>query len=108
MVIELRGLEYEERLKELGLISLAIRKKRGDLIQVYKITKGFEEVELGLRNTMGTEGANRRHNSQIIRGEFVNTPMRNILLNRNAATWNMLPSEIAKAETVNQLKVRID
>ncbi len=66
MVIELKGLEYEERLKELGLTSLEIRRKRGDLIQIYKITKGFEEVELGLRNTGVTEGANGRHNSQKI------------------------------------------
>jgi len=67
MVIKLRGLEYEERLRELGLTSLGIRRKRGDLIQICKITKRFEEVELGLRNTEGTEGANRRHNSQVIR-----------------------------------------
>ena len=109
MVIELRSLEYEERLKELGLTTLEVRRKRGDLIQIYKITKGFEEVELGLRNTGDTVGANRRHNSQIIREKFVNAPMRdNFLLNRNATTWNMLPSEIAEADTVNQFKARID
>ena len=46
MVIELRGKEYEERLKCLVMTSLETRRKRGDLIQIYKITKGFEEVEL--------------------------------------------------------------
>jgi len=30
------------------------------------------------------------------------------LLNPNATTWNMLPSEIAEADTVNQFKVRRD
>ncbi len=64
MVIELKGLEYEKRLKELGLTNVFI---------------------------------------------LVNAPMRdNFLLNRNATTWNMLPSEIAEADTVNQFKARID
>ncbi len=64
MFIELRVLEYEERWEQLRLTSLKIRRIRENLIQIYKITKGFKEVGLGLRNTWGTEGANRRHNSQ--------------------------------------------
>ena len=87
MIIELKGLEYKERLSRLGITSLETRRKRGDLIQIYKITKGFEEVELGLRRTEGIEGVNRRHNHQIIRDKFVNTPMRdNFLLNLSATT----------------------
>ena len=39
MVIELRGMEYEERLVALGLTTLEIRRMRGDLIQNYKIVK---------------------------------------------------------------------
>jgi len=46
MVIELRGLDNGESLKESGLKNLEIRRKRGDLIQIYKITKGFKKVEL--------------------------------------------------------------
>ncbi len=30
------------------------------------------------------------------------------LLNQNAKTWNMLPSEIAEADTLNQFKARLD
>ena len=108
MVIELRWLEYEERLRVLGMSSLETRRKLGDLLQIYKIKKGFEKVELDM-DTRGAGRVSRRHNSQIIRDKHVNTPMRdNFLLNRNATTWNMLPSEIAEADTVNQFKARLD
>ncbi len=48
MVIELRGLVYEDRLKELGITSLETRRKRGDLLQIYKIMKGFEKVKIDI------------------------------------------------------------
>ena len=48
MVSELSGIDYELRLKKLGLTSLETRRKRGDLIQIYKIVKGLEEVDLGV------------------------------------------------------------
>ena len=36
--------DYNDRLKELGLTTLETRHKRGDLIEAFKIIKGFEDV----------------------------------------------------------------
>ncbi len=44
---------YEHRLKELVITSLETRRKRGVLLQIYKIMKGFERVEIYI-NTRGT------------------------------------------------------
>ena len=48
MVIELGSMEYEERLEVLGLTTLESRRKRGDLVQIYKIFKGAEDVDIGM------------------------------------------------------------
>ena len=48
IVPELRGLTYSERLKILKLPTLLYRRKRYDLIQLYKIVHGYEENSLNL------------------------------------------------------------
>ena len=109
MVIELRALSYEDRLKKLGLTTLEVRRKRCDLIQIYKIKNGIEEVDIdiGGGNQGGYQG--RRHDQQITREVMGNVPMRNYSLpNRNATTWNLLPSDIVGADNVNIFKSRID
>ena len=35
--------DYNYRLKELGLATLETRRKRGDLIEAFKIIKGFDD-----------------------------------------------------------------
>ena len=44
MIPRLRNISYEERLKELNLFSLSKRRMRGDLIEVFKIFKGFDNI----------------------------------------------------------------
>ena len=45
MIPELRELRYEDRLKEMGLPTLQDRRKRGDLITLYKIVNGIEKLD---------------------------------------------------------------
>ncbi|MPC94623.1 hypothetical protein E2C01_089800 [Portunus trituberculatus] len=45
MVLELKDLTYEERLKEMGLPSIQNRKEQGYLITMYKIVNGIEMID---------------------------------------------------------------
>ena len=102
-------MEYKDRLRELGLTDLETRRKRGDLLQIHKIKKGFEWVDLDIRENKGvSEGISRRHNSQITRGKQGGTMRDKFLINLTATTWNFLPSEIVETDTVNQSKAKID
>jgi hypothetical protein len=109
MVIELRGMSYDARLKALGLTTLEVRLKRGDLIQIYKIKNNVEEVyiSMGANNLGGYSG--RRYRHQITREVMGNVAMRNNFLpNRDATIWNLLPLDIVWAGNVTSFKTRID
>ena len=45
MTSGLSGSTYEEKLREVGLNSLEERRKRGDIIQVWKILHGHDHVD---------------------------------------------------------------
>ena len=80
MVVELRSMNYEDRLKALGLTTLEERRKRGDLIQIYKIVRGIEEVDMDMgmgRNLRARDGGTtRNHGYQILREGPGSNPMR--------------------------------
>ena len=46
LVDSLYGCSYEERLINLKLTTLETRRLRGDMIEVFKICKGFDDVNL--------------------------------------------------------------
>jgi ribonuclease P/MRP protein subunit RPP40 len=48
MVLETRYLEYPERLKELNLTTLELRRIRGNLIQIYKIFKKIDNIKINI------------------------------------------------------------
>ena len=61
LVPDLKHLEYEERCERLGLTTLEKRRRRGDLIETYKILNGFEDIDYKLFFEYG--GTNTRSNS---------------------------------------------
>ena len=60
MVSGLRGRTYEERLVEVGLTSLEDRRKHGDMIEVWKILHGEEDVEASTWFTLASKTTDRK------------------------------------------------
>ena len=48
MVSGLQGPTYEDKLRELQLLSLADRRTQYDLMQTYKITRGIDNVNVDI------------------------------------------------------------
>ena len=45
LITGLRYIRYEERLKDCGLTTLETRRLRGDQIEVFKLLKGYDNVD---------------------------------------------------------------
>ena len=46
LISDIKGCTYEERLSILKLTTLETRRLRGDLIEVFKMCKGFDNLEI--------------------------------------------------------------
>ena len=47
MIPSLRNFSYNESLKRLGMFSLRSRRLRGDMIEVFRMIRGIDKVNLG-------------------------------------------------------------
>jgi ribonuclease P/MRP protein subunit RPP40 len=103
LVPGLSNLKYEDRLQILGLTTLSDRRKRGDLIQMFKIVHGYETVtwekplELRAKNSLN-------YNREITKTEA----RHNFFTNRIANEWNKLPEDVILAKSVNSFKAKLD
>ena len=62
MFPSLRKLSYEERLKWFGMFFLRHRKLRGDIIEVFKMIRSIDKVNLGKRFYTDEDGRTKKHN----------------------------------------------
>ena len=114
MVSNLKGKSYEERLAEVNMTTLEKRRERRDLITMYRIMTGQDDVDPSLlfqpvatsRNGPGTRHAAGLHNvvQQRSKGEI----RRNFFSQRVVCPWNSLPDSVKSAENVNTFKNRLD
>ena len=70
LIPRLRNKPYEERLSELNLFSLTKRRLRGDLIEVFKIIKGIENMDMEKYFTIDTSNITEIMDIKLLESDF--------------------------------------
>ena len=107
----LADMPYEQRLEELKLPSLAYRRMRGDVIEMFKYCQGEYSVHkkpFNLYSEVQSHSITRDHGFKV-KKEKNNSAIRSRFFgNRIANIWNALPADIVNASSLNSFKNKID
>ena len=110
MVPGLGEKSYEERLMALGLTTLEQRRERGDLIQIYKLMNGMDQVDnenLILREE-NTGRSMRSHSKKLRKGRCLRDVKKYSFPQRCVEAWNGLSEEVVSAVNVHSFKEKLD
>ena len=105
-------LSYSERLKKLKLPTLAYRRLRGEMIEMYKICNKLYDPKIGdLVERWEADGQrpSTRGNTKKIFKERAKSELRtNMFKIRVSKIWNSLPEQVVSAPSLNSFKNRFD
>lgn len=104
MIEGLRQEGYPERLRELKLISLEMRRHRADLIETFKIFNGMDE-ENKVRFFPPAPIRTRRGHSRYIFKQRSRLNCRKFAFSQRVVQeWNSLPERVVQADSINSFK----
>ena len=102
------NLSYQDRLKKLKLPTLAYRRARGDMIEIYKMLaeKGGYDQTLPCLFTKSSSLHDRpshwSHSKQVYHHGSKNNILRHSFTHRVQNIWNNLPDEVVRATSRNK------
>ena len=99
-------LPYSERLQVLQLTTLAERRSRGDLIEVYKASQGLSQLA-GVLN-FSRSGLNVICKPGKCKDSKINRIRRNFINDRIMLSWNKLPIEVKTSSSLNVFKSNLE
>ena len=113
MVSGLLSHTYEDKLREVGLMSLVQRRQRGDMIQTWKILSGHDQIDRNSMFTLATDVASRSTRQSTDPLHIVK-PLAKLDLRRHFFSirvcdpWNDIPLDIRQSPTLNSFKNSYD
>ena len=108
MIRSCRDYSYEDRLKYTDLPSLESRRIRGDMIEVFKLIKGHEKVDVNLFVSKSNNRRGRGHQYKLAKSRSRLDLRKYYFSNRVVNTWNSLPDPVVTVDTVNRFKAQLD
>jgi len=101
-------LSYEERLRELGLLSLEKRRLQGELIVAFQYLKGAYKLE-GERLFLRVDsGRTRRNGLKLRQGWFRLDIRRKFFTQRVVMHWNRLPKEVVDVPSLEAFNTTLE
>lgn len=110
LVDNLKDFTYEERLRILDLPTLAFRRFRGDMIEIFKHFHTYDRKSLSNYFRPISEPG-RRHKFQLERNftkDGVSGTLHNSFYFRAIKTWNELPRAVVESDDLDSFKIRLD
>ena len=101
----LRDLSYEERR---GLATLETRRLRGDQLELFKILRGYENIDSNIFLEIKESKISRGHNFTLVIKQSRLDVRKFSFSQRSINVWNKLSTECVHASSVNVFKNRID
>jgi hypothetical protein len=107
LVPAIRNLDYKDRLKYLKLDSLGFRRRRNDMIQVYRIIHNVDKVDREKFFELHTESITRGHSLKLKKTRVSHKLRQNSFSIRIINDWNHLKEETVTAGTINSFKSQL-
>ena len=108
LVANIQKLSYPERLKALKLLTLEYRRKRGRMIEVFKILNGMYDAAATEGQFTINEKDTRGNLYKILTRKTKTTARQNFFTIAAINDWNSLPERIKSSQNVNIFKARLD
>ena len=111
LVLTVKKLCYEERLRKLKLPTLKYRRIRGDMIEMYKIFAGKYDSEITewITGKCTERQYDTRNHRYALQQSHIHYDIRKFSFsNRIIPLWHSLPDNIVSSPTLNTFKARLD
>ena len=108
IVENLKDVSYSERYRIIGILTLQSRRLRADMIQVYKILNGYEDIDTECIFTVDSDSYTRGHRFKL--KKITGNTVRHIstFSYRTVNDWNSLPLSVGLSNSVNCFKSRLN
>ena len=108
LIPSLASLPFEQRLMKLDLPNLDFRRKRGRMIEVYKILNGVYDKRVTGGMLMENDRITRGNQRKLVVQPSRTSTRGNFFTVRAAKDWNSLPDDVTSAGTLDVFKAKLN